>query len=127
MNLRKKLGLKSCCIGVPAIMQWDRRHLGSSGTKDLSPAWNSGLRIWLEEAVTQAATRAQIRSPAQDPTCHGVAPKRNKQTNLLLLCKSEQSERLETWKRVWNFEKEFNWSPIIHSFAVVTKHHLQIQ
>lgn len=75
MNLRKKLGLKSCCIGVPAIMQWDQRHLGSSGTKDLSPAWNSGLRIWLEEAVTRLQLGLRSDPWPRTPYATGWPPK----------------------------------------------------
>ena len=38
-NLRSKWG-------VPAVAQWDRRPLGSTGTQAGSLTWHSGLRIW---------------------------------------------------------------------------------
>ena len=41
-----KYTFKKCVyLGVPPIMQWDRRHLGSIGTQVQSLAHNSGLRM----------------------------------------------------------------------------------
>ena len=42
--LRDLLELK-CVHGVPAMVQWDQRHLGSTGTQVRSLAWHGGLRI----------------------------------------------------------------------------------
>ena len=37
--------LKFTPLGVPAVAQQDRQHLGRAGTQVPSPAWHSGLGI----------------------------------------------------------------------------------
>ena len=40
------LFLRNVFLRVPAVVQWDQRHLGSAGMWVWSLTWHSGLRMW---------------------------------------------------------------------------------
>ena len=53
-------GFKKGILGVPTVVQWDRRHLGSTGMQAPSWAWPSGLGIRRGRSIGVGETGAWI-------------------------------------------------------------------